>query len=83
MYNNTERAPKVAGGLHWLNGGFLSQFLEPAIFHTPHQSFVCKSLLRVKSQLIRPWRHNHFPLTAPCNQFTNIFILILSNFPTF
>lgn len=40
MYNNTERAPKVTGGLHWLNGGVLSQFLEPAIFHTPHQSFV-------------------------------------------
>lgn len=83
MYNITERAPKVTRGRQWLNGGFLSRFQEPAIFHTPSQSFVCKSLLKVKSQLIRAWRHNHFPLTAPCNQFTNIFILILSNFPTF
>lgn len=56
---------------------------QPAIFHTSRLPFVCKSSLRVKSQLIRPRRHNHFPLTAPCNQFPNIFILILSNFPTF
>lgn len=84
MYTGTESAPKVTGGPPCLYGGrSLSQLPQSSHVHTPHQSLVQKSLLRVKPQPIRPRRHNHFPLTAPCNQFTNIFILILSNFPPF